>query len=60
MSRDGAIDCLGYLSMALSLVQKPPNVSFSSCLAYLCAEVLTRDSRTGYTCEHGPYQEKEI
>lgn len=42
MSGDGVIDCLGYLSMPLSLVQSPPNASFSSCIAYSCGEVLTR------------------
>lgn len=44
MSRDGVIDCLGYLSMPLSLVQRPPNASFSSYMAYSCGEVLTHDS----------------
>lgn len=41
MSGGGVIDCLGYLSMPLSLVQSPPNASFSSCIAYSCGEVLT-------------------
>lgn len=55
MSRDGVIDCLGYLSMPLSLVQRPPNASFSSYIAYSCGEVLTHDSEAGYTCGHGTY-----
>ena len=47
MSRDCVIDCLGYLSMPLSLVQRPPNASFSSYMAYSCGEVLTHDSEAG-------------
>lgn len=30
MSRDGVIDCLGYLSLPLSLVKRPPIASLSS------------------------------
>lgn len=47
MSRDGVIDCLGYLSMPLSLVQRHPNASFPSYIAYSCGEVLTHDSEAG-------------
>lgn len=36
MSREGLIDCLGYLSMALSLVLRPLNASFSLCIAHFC------------------------
>jgi len=45
MSRDGVIDCLGYLSMPLSLDQRPPppNASSSSCLADPCGERLAHD-----------------
>lgn len=47
MSRDGVIDCLGYLSIPLSLDQRPPNASVSSYMAYPCGEVLTHDSEAG-------------
>lgn len=40
MSWDGVIDCLGYLSMPLSLVQRPPNAFFSSYIANSCGEVM--------------------
>lgn len=40
MSGDGLIDCLGYLSMALSLLQssfsRPLNASVCSCIAHVC------------------------